>query len=86
MATIKPTANICNASFAGIAFSFFLKYKIVPRVRTVSSSLYHTSSPSFSPMSLPRMAVKPAKKTAMCNCKNAFFIAVKDSLNEGLTL
>ena len=41
---------------------------------TVIKSLNHTSKPSFSVISLPKIAVKPAKKTATCSCIRAFFM------------
>ena len=79
MATIKPTPKICKVSFNDKIFNCFLKYSMVPNVSTVISNLYHTSRPSFSPINFPKMAVKPAKKTAVCNCNNAFFIGGKDN-------
>ena len=57
--------------------SCFLKYKMAVRAKTVSSILYQTNIPSFRPMSFPRMAVKPARKTAICNWSKAFFILPK---------
>ena len=65
MATIIPTPNILSISLNAIRFSSFLKYKMAPNVATVMNNLNHTSNPSFSVISLPNMAVKPARKTAI---------------------
>src|SRR5688572_3597397 len=43
-------------------------------VTAVKSSLYQTIIPSFNVMSRPSMPVKPARKTAICNWRKAFFI------------
>ena len=47
-----------------------------PIIITDKSSRYHTKSPSFKVINLPNMAVNPARKTAICNCMNAFFISL----------
>ena len=65
MATITPTPKILSTSLKGIRNSCFLKYKIAPSVTTVIKSLNQTSNPSFSVINLPKIAVKPAKKTAI---------------------
>lgn len=41
---------------------------------TVIKSLNQTNNPSLSVISFPKIAVKPAKKTAICNCTRAFFM------------
>lgn len=53
---------------------------MVARVMTVINKRYKTSTPSFNEINFPRMAVKPAKKTAICNWMNAFFTAAKVKL------
>src|ERR1700744_348099 len=39
----------------------------------VSNSRYQTSNPSLREISLPRMPVSPARRTAICSWMNAFF-------------
>ena len=75
---MSPTPAILHMSLKGMSCNCLLY--IIPQVSTkmVMINLYHTSIASLSKMSFPNTAVKPAKKIAVCNCINAFFITGKD--------
>ncbi len=83
MATINPTPNIFKTSCKGRRFNCLLKYNNNPNVTTVINNLYQTSRPSFNPISLPNIAVKPAKKTAICSWIKAFRMGSKDREDAG---
>ena len=51
---------------------------------TVMNKRYQTSRPSLSLINIPRIAVKPARKTAICNWISAFFMRLKDKSLIGL--
>ena len=74
MAAINPTPAIFKISIKAIFCSFFIRPNKIHIVAEVSNSLYQTIIPSFNVMSRPSIPVKPARKTAICNWRNAFFI------------
>ena len=74
MAAIKPTPVIFRISLTEIFCNFFINPKRIHMVAAVNNSLYHTIIPSFRLMSRPSKPVNPAKKTAICNWRKAFFI------------
>ena len=66
MDSMVPMAAILKKSFE-LTFSIcLLKKKYIHKIRAVSSIRHHTSQPSLSEISLPKIPVKPHRKTAVC--------------------
>ena len=70
-------------SFSGSNTSFFKNNNKRNKDTTVNSILYHTSSPSFKVINLPKTPVNPQRKTAICNLINAGFMGRNNLAHKG---
>ena len=68
---MQPKLNIC---FTGMRKDFFEKINVKERKTTVKNMRYQTNNTAFNSINLPKMAVKPARKTPICNLTSACFI------------
>ena len=63
-----------SACRQGRKFIFFVKNDKANKNNAEKNILYQTSKPSLMVIKRPNTPVKPARKIAACNCRNAFFI------------
>lgn len=71
MPTKLPMPNSCRIIFLLVSKDFFSQTNNINKTITDSNNRHQTSAASLSVMSLPKIAVKPANNTAMCNLINA---------------
>ena len=72
-----PMSEIFNTDFHGIRSALPCNRYKAQREIIVIRSLHQTSMVELRVIVLPKTPVKPHKKTAVCNCSNAFFIGSK---------
>ena len=71
--TIAPTPKNCQVDFHEILLNSLLKYIRITRIRALKNIRYKVSNPSFNSISFPKIAVKPARISAKCSWRKAFF-------------
>ena len=74
---MAPTPKIFISFKKEILVNSFLKNSNNAIETALSNILYQTNIPSFKVISFPRIAVNPAKSTAMCSWRKAFFMRSK---------
>ncbi|HEY4936695.1 MAG TPA: hypothetical protein VII44_08950, partial [Puia sp.] len=66
--------DACKICFPEAAGFFSLNSTNIQSTTQLIIKRYQTKTDSFSVISLPNTPVKPARKTAICNWRNAFFM------------
>lgn len=71
MPTKLPMPNSCKMVLRVVSTLFFNQVNRSNKATTDNNNRHQTSAASLRVMSLPKIAVKPANNTAMCNLINA---------------